>query len=156
MEEVDFMREAIELSRQVLNDGRGAYCASLVVKDGETVGQGWNNVAIDNDPTGHCEMNAMRAAAKRLGTWNLSGCDLYVTWEPCPMCTAAIAWARVARVFYANTLADAEALGMDIESIWREVRVPMADRGRPYERLLGEEALAVVTEWWQRASPELI
>jgi tRNA(Arg) A34 adenosine deaminase TadA len=155
-EEFDLMQKTIDLSRDVLAKRRGAYCATIIVKDGEIVGQGWNNVAIDNDPTGHCEINAMRVAGQTLGTWNLSGCDLYTTWEPCPMCVAAIAWARVSRVFYANRLADAEDLGIDIESIWNEVRVPMADRGRPYERLMGEEALAVVTEWWQTAKPELI
>ena len=156
MDDTDFMRQAIELSRARLADGRGAYCATLIVKNGEVVGEGWNNVAIDHDPTGHCEINAMRAAGSRLGTWNLSGCDLYTTWEPCPMCVAAIALARIDRVFYANLLSDAVALGMDIDAVWRELQAPIDGRGRPYARLLGDEALAVVQEWWARDKPELI
>jgi tRNA(Arg) A34 adenosine deaminase TadA len=151
------MRRAIELSRERMEDGAGAYCASLVVRDGEVVGEGWNNVAIDNDPTGHCEMNAMRAAGRRLGRWDLSGCDLYTTWEPCPMCVAAIWCARIDRVYYANLLTDAERLGMDIAGLVRESRAPLEERSRPYERLLGEEAWAVVDSWWKsgRATPIL-
>ena len=110
-----FMRRAIELSREKMESGAGGYCASLVVKEGEVVGEGWNTVLQSNDPTAHCEINAIRAAGQRLGTWDLSGCELYSTWEPCPMCVAAISWARISRVYYANLLSDAADLGMDVD-----------------------------------------
>jgi len=139
-----------------MEDGTGAYCASLVVRDGEVVGEGWNNVAVDNDPTGHCEINALRDAGRRLGRWDLSGCELYTTWEPCPMCVAAIWCARIERVYYANLLSDAEDLGMDIAGLVQEVRQPVDARSRPYERLLGEEALAVVMDWWESGRATLI
>ena len=148
-----FMRRAIELSREKMESGAGGYCASLVVKEGEVVGEGWNTVLQSNDPTAHCEINAIRAAGQRLGTWDLSGCELYSTWEPCPMCVAAISWARISRVYYANLLSDAADLGMDVDGVLAEVRLPVSQRSRPYERLLGDEALAVVKDWWRRAGP---
>jgi tRNA(Arg) A34 adenosine deaminase TadA len=156
MDKQVLMRQAIELSREGLRDGRGSYCATLIVKDNEVIGRGWNTVVQDSDPTAHCEINAMREAAKRLGTWNLSGCELYTTWEPCPLCVAAIYWARIDRVYYANLLTDAIELGMDIDGVMREVRSGPGERSRPYERLLGDEAIAVVREWWDRERPEPI
>ena len=156
MEKTDLMRRAIELSRERMADGTGSYCASIVVKDGQVVGEGWNTVVQHHDPTAHCEVNAMRDAGRRLGSWDLSGCDLYTTWEPCPMCVAAIWLARIDRVYYANLLSDTAAFGMDLEPLVQEVRLPVEQRSRPYERLLGEEALAVVRDWWERAQPEAI
>jgi guanine deaminase len=153
MQPAEFMQRAIELSREKMDSGAGGYCASLVVRDGEVVGEGWNTVLQSNDPTAHCEINAIRAAGERLGTWDLSGCELYSTWEPCPMCVAAVWWARIDRVYYANLLSDAADLGMDVTGLLDDVRAPVSDRGRPYERLLGAEALAVVKEWWKRTSP---
>ena len=153
MQPAEFMKRAIELSRETMDSGAGGYCASLVVKDGEVVAEGWNMVLQSNDPTAHCEIIAIRAAGQRLGTWDLSGCELYSTWEPCPMCVAAIWWARISRVYYANLLSDAADLGMDVDGLLDEVRLPVSRRARPYERLLGDEALAVVQEWWGRTSP---
>jgi guanine deaminase len=156
MEPKTFMEQAIELSREQMGSGLGSYCASLVVRDGEVVGQGWNTVVQENDPTAHCEINAMRDASGRLGTWDLSGCELYSTWEPCPMCVAAIFWARIDRVYYANLLADASDFGVDVAGVMEEVRLPVDQRSRRYERLLGQEALAVVEEWWEREQPPLL
>ncbi len=156
MDKTDFMRRAIELCQQKMDEGVGGYCATLVVKDGEIVGEGWNDVLNNNDPTGHCEIHAMREAGRRLGNWNLSGCELYTTWEPCSMCVAAIWWARIDRVYYANALSDAVKLGMDIDALIREVRAPVDARSRPYERLMGEEAFAVVKRWFDEAKPEVI
>jgi len=156
MEARDYMRIAIELSKEKLETGSGGYCASLVVKDQEIIGRGWNNVVQQHDPTGHCEINAMREAGRRLGSWDLSGCELYTTWEPCPMCVAAIWWARIDRVFYANLLSDAARLGMDIDGVLEEVRLPVGERSRSYERIMGDEALAVVQGWWETSGPELI
>ena len=154
MEPTDFMRRAIDLCQRKMDEGVGGYCATIVVKDGEVIGEGWNDVLNNSDPTGHCEIHALRRAGKKLSTWNLSGCDLYTTWEPCQMCAGAIWWARIDRVFYANALADAERLGMDISDLHSEVSAPTHSRSRPYERLMGEEALAVVTRWIEETNPE--
>ena len=154
MDKTDFMRRAIDLCQQKMDEGEGGYCASLVVKDGEVIGEGWNDVLNNSDPTGHCEIHALRRAGKKLGTWNLSGCQLYTTWEPCQMCAGAIWWARIERVYYANSLKDAESLGIDISDLQREVSAPTHGRSRPYERLMGEEALAVVTRWIEETNPE--
>ena len=154
MDKTDFMRRAIDLCQQKMDASEGGYCASLVVKDGEVIGEGWNDVINNSDPTGHCEIHALRAAGKILGTWNLSGCDLYTTWEPCQMCAGAIWWARIDRVYYANSLADAERLGMGIGDLQREVSAPTHGRSRPYERLMGEEAFAVVKRWIDETNPE--
>jgi len=156
MDKLELMRLAIEHSREQLASGAGSYCASLIVKDGEVIGKGCNIVVQESDPTAHCEIVAMREAGTRLGTWDLSGCELYATWEPCPLCVAAIWLARIDRVYYANLLTDSLAFGMDFEPLVREVSVPIDERSRPYERLLGEEAFAVVEEWWQQKKPEPI
>ena len=126
----------------------GGYCASIVVRNGEVIGRGWNNVIEENDPTGHCEINAIRDACGRVGDWNLSGSTLYTTWEPCAMCAAAIWWARIDRVFYANLLSDATRLGMDIGDLNEEVATPSELRRRPYRRLLGDETFAMFKTWW--------
>jgi tRNA(Arg) A34 adenosine deaminase TadA len=154
MDKYDLMRRTIALCKQKLADGSGAYCASIVVKDGQVVGEGVNNVTLVNDPTGHCEINAIRDAGRRLKTPDLSGCELYTTWEPCVMCAAAIWWARIDRVYYANLLGDSKRLGMDITPLAKEVALPSDQRPRPYERLLGDEALAVLMAWWQKAQPK--
>ncbi len=156
MNKLDFMQRAIDLCQQKMDEGAGGYCASLVVKDGEVIGEGWNDVSINSDPTGHCEIHALRAAGKKIGNWNLSSCELYTTWEPCQMCAGAIWWARIDRVYYANLLSDAERLGMDIGDLQREVSAPTDGRSRPYERLMGDEAFAVVKRWIDATNPEVI
>ena len=156
MNKLDFMQRAIDLCQQKMDEGAGGYCASLVVKDGEVIGEGWNDVSINSDPTGHCEIHALRAAGKKIGNSNLSGCELYTTWEPCQMCAGAIWWARIDRVYYANLLSDAERLGMDIGDLQREVSAPTDGRSRPYERLMGDEAFAVVKRWIDATNPEVI
>jgi tRNA(Arg) A34 adenosine deaminase TadA len=150
------MRRAIELSRELMESGAGSWCASIVVKDGEIIGQGANTVVETNDPVAHCEINAMHEACERLGTWDLSGCELYTTWEPCPMCAAAIWLARIDRVYYANLLSDAERFGMNLQPLVDEIRLDSEERSRPYQRLLGDEALAVVLDWAKRKEPELM
>ncbi|MBM3506079.1 MAG: nucleoside deaminase [Alphaproteobacteria bacterium] len=154
MDKTEWMRRTIEICRQRLADGSGAYCASIVVKNDKIVGEGVNNVVMANDPTGHCEINAIRDAGNRLKSHDLSGCTLYTTWEPCIMCAAAIWWARIDRVYYANLLTDAKRIGMDIAPLVAEVTLPSGQRPRPYERLLGDEAWAVLDAWWKRAKPD--
>lgn len=156
MDKTDYMRRAIALCQRKMDEGTGGYCATIVVKDGEIIGEGWNDVLQNHDPTGHCEIHAMRAAGQKLGTWDLSGCELYTTWEPCSMCVGAIWWARIDRVYYANLLTDAEKLGMDIDALKHEVSVGPGERARPYERLLGEEAFAVVKKWFDETQPDVI
>ena len=152
----DFMRRAIALCQQKMDEGVGGYCATIVVKDGEVVGEGWNDVLNNNDPTGHCEIHALRDAGRRLGTPDLTGCQLYTTWEPCIMCAAAIWWACIDRVYYANLLSYAEELGIDIKALNHEACLPSGERERPYENLLQKEANAVVRKWFEETGATVI
>ena len=142
-----FMRRAIELSREGMRDGCGGPFAAVVVKDGRIVGEGTNQVTSANDPTAHAEVVAIREACRELGTYSLEGADIYASCEPCPMCLAAIYWAHLSRVFYANTTADAAKIGFDDQAIYREVGLDPALRGLPHVRLLGQEARIVFNEW---------
>ena len=119
-----FMREAIRLSIQMMRRGQGGPFGAVVVRKGKIVGRGSNQVTSVNDPTAHAEIVAIRAACKRLKTFQLDDCDLYTSCEPCPMCLSAIYWARLGRVFYANTRQDAARIDFDDEFIYREVRCP--------------------------------
>ncbi|MBJ3776424.1 nucleoside deaminase [Acuticoccus mangrovi] len=142
-----FMQRAIDLSREAVETGEGAPFAAVVVKDGMIIGEGINRVAEAYDATAHGEVEAIRDAGRRLGTWDLSGTALYTTCEPCAMCVAAIYWARIDRVYYANTLADAEALGFDIATLEALVKSRPADRATPYEPLMRESAHGVLEDW---------
>jgi len=142
-----FMRRAIELSREGMRDGCGGPFAAVVVKDGRIVGEGTNRVTSANDPTAHAEVVAIREACRELGTYSLAGADIYASCEPCPMCLAAIYWAHISRVFYANTTLDAADVGFDDQAIYQEVALDPADRGVPHLRILGEEAKIVFDEW---------
>lgn len=142
-----FMRRAIELSRQGMRRGDGGPFGAVVVRDGRVVGEGWNRVVGTNDPTAHGEIVAIRDACRALGTFSLAGCDLYTSSEPCPMCLSAIYWARLARVVYGNTVADAAAVGFDDTLILGELGKPPAVRLIPATRLLAEEAIEVFREF---------
>ena len=142
-----FMRRAIELSRQAVRRGDGGPFGAVVVRGGRVVGEGWNRVVGTNDPTAHGEVVAIRDACRALGTFALAGCDLYTSSEPCPMCLSAIYWARLARVFYGNTVADAAAIGFDDTVILDELRKPPAARLIPAARFLAEEAVAAFREF---------
>lgn len=134
------MRRAIELSRYAVSQGDGGPFGCVIVRDGEIAGEGWNRVVGRNDPTAHGEMEAIRDASGRLGTFELKGCDLYTSAQPCPMCLAAIYWARIDRVFYGNTVEDAAAIGFDDVAIREEVVRPPGDRTIPEVPLLRDEA----------------
>ncbi|MHB1341794.1 MAG: nucleoside deaminase [Coriobacteriia bacterium] len=142
-----FMRRAIELSRASMRAGQGGPFAAVVVKDGAVVGEGWNQVTSHNDPTSHAEIVAIRAACATLGTFSLEGATIYTTCEPCPMCLAAIYWARLDRVFYANSTTDAAEIGFDDGRLYQEVALPPCDRELPCSPLLAHEARAVFNEW---------
>jgi guanine deaminase len=142
-----FMRRAIALGLENVRLGQGGPFAALVVKAGNVVGEGANRVTTTNDPTAHAEVVAIREACHRLGDFQLSGCDLYATCEPCPMCLGAIYWARPARVFYACLAADAAGAGFDDAFIYKELKRPLAARRIPMEQLLRDESLEIFSLW---------
>lgn len=141
------MRRAIELALGNVRSGRGGPFACVIVKDGRVVAEGTNLVTSTNDPTAHAEVVAIRNACRALGTFQLDGCDLYTTCEPCPMCLGAIYWARPARIFFAGTAADAASAGFDDAFIYDELKQSPAARRIPMKQLLRDEALAVFGAW---------
>ena len=142
-----FMRHVIELSRTKMRELEGGPFAAAVVLDGRIVGEGWNRVTGTNDPTAHAEVNAIRAACAALGTFSLDGAVIYASCEPCPMCLAAIYWARISKIYYANTTADAAAIGFDDGYLYDELRLPADRRAVPSVRIRLPEAEDVLDEW---------
>ncbi len=147
MNDTDFMRRAVELSRACIEALEGGPFGAVIVKDGVIVAEGRNTVTSANDPTAHAEVVAIRNACRALATYSLAGCEIYTSCEPCPMCLSAIYWARLDGIVYANTRADAAQIGFDDDLIYQEVTRPWEARRLPVRRLLGEEALAVFHEW---------
>ena len=141
------MRRAITLSGEHMRAGRGGPFGAIVVRNHEIVAEGTNRVTSTNDPTAHAEVVAIREACQHLGTHNLAGCDLYTSCEPCPMCLGAIYWARLDRVFYANTREDAAAIGFDDDLIYREFAKPILDRTLSFIRLSLPEGRGIFQEW---------
>ena len=127
--------------------GCGGPFGAVVVRQGKIVGRGWNQVTSTNDPTAHAEVMAIRAACRRLKTFQLDDCELYASCEPCPMCLAAIYWARLRKVYYANTRRDAARIGFEDDFIYREIARPVSRRTIPLRQLLRGEALKVFAEW---------
>ncbi len=141
------MREAIKLSIDKMKEGKGGPFGAVVVKNGEIIARGFNNVTSSNDPTAHAEVDAIRKACQALGTFQLTGCELYTSCEPCPMCLGAIYWARPDKVYYGNTKADAAAIGFDDAFIYEELEKPLDQRTLPLQQMLREEALEGFREW---------
>lgn len=141
-----FMRRAIELSAESVERGGGPFGA-VIVKDGEVVAESANSVTLDNDPTAHAEVNTIRNACKRLGTFDLTGCEIYTSCEPCPMCLGAIYWAHISRIYYSCDRADAAAAGFDDDMIYREIDVKPELRSVPSVRLLAGEGDYVFRRW---------
>ncbi|MBC8205737.1 MAG: nucleoside deaminase [Kiritimatiellales bacterium] len=146
-----FMREAIALSIEKMEAGEGGPFGAVVVKDGEIVGRGWNRVTSANDPTAHAEVMAIRDACQTLDTFHLSGCELYASCEPCPMCLAAIYWARLDKLYYAATRADAADAGFDDAFLYQEVSKDWENRELPAGQLLADEARNAFAAWKQKA-----
>ncbi len=142
-----FMRRAIDLSAERMRAGLGGPFGAVIVKDGEIIAEGWNKVTSANDPTAHAEVSAIRTACEKLGTYSLEGCEIFTSCEPCPMCLSAIYWARIDRIWFANTRADAADIGFDDDHIYREVAKPLEDRAIPTEQLILPEAAAIFSEW---------
>lgn len=135
------------MSVENAKNGKGGPFAALVVKDGAIIGRGVNRVTATNDPTAHAEVVAIREACTHLGSFQLEGCDIYCSCEPCPMCLGAIYWARPARIFYANTKEDAAAIDFDDRFIYEEMALPAAQRKLPAVQLLRHEALEAFRVW---------
>ncbi len=145
-----FLREAIRLSGEKMAAGEGGPFGAVIVQGGRIVGRGWNRVTSTNDPTAHAEIVAVRDACGRLGTFCLEGCEIYSSCEPCPMCLAAIYWARLGRIVYAATLDDAAAAGFDDCSFYREVALPRSERSIPSMQDLREEACRAFAAWLRK------
>lgn len=143
----EFLRRAIQLATQNVVSGAGGPFAALIVRDGRILGEGVNSVTAVNDPTAHGEINAIRAAAKALGTFTLAGCQLYTSCEPCPMCLAAAYWARIDAIYYGASAVDAARAGFDDAFLYDELRKDKAERKLPATQLLGEEAWASFAAW---------
>lgn len=141
------MQRAISLAIESVREGKGGPFAALVVKDGEILAEGTNQVTSTNDPTAHAEMLAIREACRKLGHFELKGCEIYTTCEPCPMCLGAIYWARPERVYFGGTAADAAKIGFDDSLIYRQIRAPVSRRRIPMIRLMREQALEAFRVW---------
>ena len=145
-----FMAEAIRLSRKMMRAGRGGPFGAVIVKNGKIIARGWNQVTSANDPTAHAEMMAIRSACKKLKSFQLDGCAIYTSCEPCPMCLSAIYWARPKKIFYANTKKDAAKIGFDDDFIYQELKRAPAQRKAPIISMMRNEALPVFREWGRK------
>jgi tRNA(Arg) A34 adenosine deaminase TadA len=144
-----FMREAIRLANESVERGGGPFGA-VIVKDGEIVAGSSNRVTIDNDPTAHAEVNTIREACRKLRTFDLSGCTIYTSCEPCPMCLGAIYWARIGKIFYGNTRKDARDIQFADDFIYEELERPLSERTVPIVPLLRAEALHTFRLWTEK------
>jgi tRNA(Arg) A34 adenosine deaminase TadA len=144
-----FMARAVELSIENVGLGGGPF-AAVVVRSGRIIAEGVNSVTTENDPTAHAEIVAIREACRQLGTFELPGCEIYSSCEPCPMCLGAIYWARPVSVFFANTAADAAQFGFDDAFIYGEIQRNHADRKIPMIQLMRTEALAAFHAWREK------
>ena len=143
----EFLRRAICLATENVLTGAGGPFGALIVRDGVIVGEGVNTVTATNDPTAHAEVNAIRAASKALGTFTLTGCELYTSCQPCPMCLAAAYWARMDAIYYGASDADAACAGFDDEFLYHEFRKESVERQLPATQLLSDEAWASFAAW---------
>jgi tRNA(Arg) A34 adenosine deaminase TadA len=143
----EFMRRAIALSRQKMDENCGGPFGAVIVKDGKIIAEGWNQVTSSHDPTAHAEVVAIRAACKSLNAFSLKGCEIFTSCEPCPMCLSAIYWAHLDRIFYANSRNDAAVIGFDDDFLYHEIPLPENRRSKKSHRLLSEEAWEVFEEW---------
>lgn len=149
--EIKFMQEAIRLSVANVTEGKGGPFGAIVVKDGKIIARGANSVTSTNDPTAHAEVVAIRNACNILNTFQLNGCDIYTSCEPCPMCLGAIYWARPDKLYYANSKEDAAAIKFDDQFIYDEIAKPVTERKLFTKQLLRDEALEAFVKWGESA-----
>ncbi len=150
MDDRAFMAEAIALAEEGVREGLGGPFGAVVVRKGKIIGRGQNRVLTDGDPTAHAEMVAIRDACRRLGHFQLDGCTLYSSCEPCPMCLGAIYWARPQRLVYACTHEDASAVGFDDSFIYQEMALPVDKRSLTTQQLMREEGLRPMRLWAEK------
>jgi guanine deaminase len=143
----NFMREAIREAEAGMRAGRGGPFGCVIVRRGEIVARGHNRVTSTNDPTAHAEITAIREACRTLGTFSLEDCELYTSCEPCPMCLAAVYWARIPQLYYGNTRADAAAVGFDDDFIYQQIPLAAEKRSIAMAPLLRSEAIATFDAW---------
>lgn len=143
----EFMRLAIRLSEQNVTDALGGPFGAVIVKDGKVISKSANKVATTLDPTAHAEISAIRMACKKLKSFELTGCVIYTSCEPCPMCLSAVYWARIDKIYYANTKKDAKKIGFDDQFIYDEIALPMKQRKLVIEQLLRDEAMGAFKQW---------
>lgn len=146
----EFMQKAIEISREKMQAGAGGPFGAVIVKNNQVIASGWNQVTSANDPTAHAEIMAIRNACASVGDFSLKGSTIYTSCEPCPMCLAAIYWARIDKIVYANTRADAAAIQFDDDFLYRELNLPIEDRKIPMQQCMHTEANRVFQEWQQK------
>ena len=149
MSNEELMRRAIDLAVENVKSGGGP-CGAVIARDGHIISTGVNRVTANNDPTAHAEVSAIRAACTKLGTFNLEGCVIYTSCEPCPMCLGAIYWAHIDKIYYGANQHDAAAINFDDSFIYRELELPMNKRRKPVENLLHNEALAPFNLWREK------
>jgi guanine deaminase len=144
---IEFMKEAVRLSDENMKSGKGGPFGCVIVKDGKIIARGSNLVTSSNDPTAHAEVVAIREAGNVLNAFQLTGCEIYTSCEPCPMCLGAIYWARPDKVYYANTREEAAAIGFDDDFIYKEISVPVGTRKIPFQHVNSQEAKQVFKNW---------
>ncbi len=142
-----FMSEAIRLSKESVTKHHGGPFGCVIVKDGEIIARGFNQVTANNDPTAHAEIVAIREACKKLNSFQLTNCEIYTSCEPCPMCLGAIYWARPQKVFYANTHADAAKINFDDQFIYEEIKLSPANRKLSFTQISHDEAMEAFEMW---------
>ncbi len=147
MDSKELMMRAIQLSEESVTNGGGPFGA-VIARNGEIIAEGSNCVTIDNDPTAHAEVSTIRKACAKLGTFDLGGCEIYTSCEPCPMCLGAIYWANLDKIYYANDRKDAAAIGFDDDFIYQELPLKPEERKKPSVIILQDEA-KVAFEMWQ-------
>ena len=142
-----FMQIAINLAKENLNLNNGGPFGAVVVRNGKIIGKGVNTVTTKNDPTAHAEINAIREACKNIDSYQLDGCEIYSSCEPCPMCLGAIYWARLNKLYYASTRDDAAEAGFDDSEIYKEIELPSDSRKLPSEQLMQKDAENIFKTW---------
>ncbi len=144
------MQEAINLSRKTLTENCGGPFGCVIVKDGEIISRGWNQVTSKNDPTAHAEVLAIREACQKLNSFQLEGCEIYTSCYPCPMCLGAIYWARPSKVYYANTAQDAARINFDDDFIYEQILKHPEERTIPFIQIESYEAKQIFAEWFKK------
>lgn len=142
-----FMQQAIKLSLQNVTSGNGGPFGAVIVKDGKIIGKGYNNVTSTNDPTAHAEIEAIRMACRKIKNFDLTNSEIYTSCEPCPMCLSAIYWARISKIYFANTKQDAAKISFDDDFIYKEILKEMNLRKIPMKQMMRAEAKQAFKIW---------